>query len=114
MLLLPIIIHSGEINYTPIPVSAEQKIKITFGEHSDRMIKIAKCESGLRQFDTKGKTIISKTNDYGLFQINEGSWDKTAQQMGLDYKGSETDNVLLAKHILDVQGFDAWVCNSKI
>jgi len=92
------------------PASVKGLIRQYFGDDADIMIKIAQCESGLRQFSQTGEPIRSHTFDYGLFQINEEVWDNTALKMGLNYKYSMEDNVKMANYILDVQGFGAWVC----
>ena len=78
------------------------------------MLKIAKCESGLQQFNKKGETLISPTNDAGLFQINIKTWDNKAKELGLDYRNSVKDNTLMAKHVLDKQGLNAWTCYKKV
>ena len=74
------------------------------------MHRIGQCESGNRQFNSKGQTIVSPTNDFGRYQINQYTWDSTAREMNLDYKGSEIDNYKMARHVLDVQGLSAWAC----
>lgn len=85
----------------------EYKIRQAFPDNHETMIAIAECESGLRQ------DIVSPTNDYGLFQINEASWDSVANTMELDYKSSIDDNITMAQHVLEVQGLEAWVCYSR-
>lgn len=92
----------------------EELVEFVFKEDADRMIDIFTCESGLRQFDSKGNVIKSYTNDYGIAQINFSTWDKKAKEMGLDYKGSMIDNLKMAKHIYEVSGENAWVCASKV
>lgn len=81
----------------------EQKIEQAFGDKADLMLKIALCESSLRQ-----DICNPKTPDCGLFQINETSWGEKAKELGLDYKNSVDDNIQMAKHILDTQGIKAW------
>lgn len=94
--------------------TAKEMVAFYFGSDADRMIDIFTCESGLRQFDSNGVVITSPTRDFGIAQINEKVWDKTANEMGLDYKGSIYDNLKLAKHIYEIQGKNAWVCNKKV
>ena len=77
------------------------------------MIKIAYCESGMRQFNKQGKVLTSPTNDRGLFQINQ-VWDQEAIRLKLDYQNNLIDNVKMAKHIFKTQGLEAWTCASKI
>lgn len=103
-----------EIQPEPQPKTVEEKIEIAFGENADVMKRIAKCESGMRQFDSEGNTITSHTNDSGLFQINNATWKKKAEELGLDYINSEDDNIKMAQYILEQQGVGAWVCNRLI
>ena len=68
------------------------------------MVKIANCESGFNQ-----EAVNKKTMDWGLFQINEKTWDEVAQTTSFaDYKTNWKSNVLLAKYIYEVQGISAW------
>ena len=91
-----------------IEMTIEEKIRHRFGDDAEIMLAIAKCESGLRQFDKDGKVITSHTNDSGLFQINNATWDKKAKELGLDYKNNIDHNIEMAKYILDKQGKNAW------
>jgi hypothetical protein len=85
----------------------EHLIWQTFPEEYEVMLAIAICESGLNQ------NAVSHTNDYGIFQVNQATWDSVAKEMGLDYKNSVADNLKMARYVYDVQGIDAWVCHSK-
>jgi len=78
-----------------------------FPEEPEKMLAIARCESSLNQ------DAVSPTRDFGVFQINEASWDDLSTEMGLDYKGSVRDNLLMARHVYEVQGLSAWVCWTK-
>lgn len=79
------------------------------------MVAIAECESNFRQFNNDGTPLRGKiTPDWGIFQINEPTWDKKAQELGLNYKNSAEDNLQMAKYILEVQGKEAWVCYKKV
>lgn len=93
--------------YIQKELTVEEKIVIMFPEHPELMLAIAKCESGLNQ------SAVSHTRDFGVMQINEKTWDSTAEEMGLDYKNSEDDNLEMARHIYEVQGLTAWVCYTK-
>lgn len=88
----------------PRPKTIEEKIVATFPEEPELMLAIANCESGLHQ------DAVSHTRDFGVMQINEATWHETALQMGLDYKGSEDDNLEMARYIYEVQGTSSWVC----
>lgn len=74
-MLLPHSLAGGEINYTELPPTIEDKIENTFGNDSELMIKIAKAESGLEtgaynpewHYDRNGKPICQ--GSFGVFQI---------------------------------------------
>ena len=93
--------------FTPRPKTIEEKIRLAFPEEPNNMLAIVNCESGFNQ------SAVSHTRDFGLFQINEKTWDATAQEMGLDYKGSLDDNITMARYVYDIQGINAWVCWTK-
>lgn len=71
------------------------------------MLEVARCESGVKQHDKNGKVIMNtKTNDKGIFQINEIHWPK-AKQLGYDLDTFE-GNIKMAQYILKTQGLNAW------
>lgn len=108
----PAIATPAEINYTAYqPI--ESLIAQAFPDDSEHMIAIANCESGLKQF-VNGQPLVSHTNDYGLFQINEASWDKHFQDQNIDYKNSLQDNIKAAQQVYEIQGRSAWVCDRLI
>jgi len=82
-------------------------INSTFGEDAPIMIKISRCESGLRQTKPNGEVIVSPTKDYGLFQINLASHKETLEEMKLDHNKLE-DNIKYAKYLFDAQGTAPW------
>ena len=53
--------------------------------------EIARCESGGRQFDSKGKVIRGEVNsaDMGKYQINLTIWKAEAQKLGYDLTTEE-------------------------
>lgn len=75
------------------------------------MVKVAKGESGLKQWYDNGKVVRGRIvpQDTGLFQINSTHWAREAKMLGLDYENSLVDNVKMARHIYDTQGIHAWV-----
>jgi len=91
----------------------EARFKTHFGEQWPIMYEVARCESSLRQLHDDWTPIVSRTRDFGIFQINEKTWDSTARKLGLDYKHSLEDNLKMAKIILDQQGIEAWKPSSK-
>ena len=94
--------------------NVEDLIRQTFPENPDVMVRVASCESGLKQFTQSGQVVMSHTRDFGLMQINEKVWDVKAKELGLNYKNSLEDNLKMARHIYDVQGKKAWVCYQMI
>ena len=72
------------------PVSIEEQIIKTAnasqGVDATLALKIAFCESNLKQFDTTGQPLrgVKNPDDVGLFQINEKFHKKTSVQDGLD------------------------------
>lgn len=94
------------------PEALKSLIRHEFNGDED-MVKIAHCESGTRHFTKSGEVIRSHTNDVGIMQINVATWEKTADQMGIDIYSLD-GNIEMAKHVLKVQGKTAWVCYKKI
>ena len=91
--------------------SEEQVIELMIEkEFSDVPImkKIAVCESGMRQFDEKGKVIMGKAKEKGLFQIHP-VWLTTMEKLGIDVDTIQ-GNIKAARYILNVQGLSAWTC----
>lgn len=70
-------------------------------------IRVFQGESGLKQWDSNGDPIRSHTNDFGLCQVNQLTWDRVAVEMGLDYKYNIYDHMKLCRHIYDEAG-GAW------
>ncbi len=79
-------------------------------EYGERMVKIVNCES---TFDVNRHNRRDKNGgSFGLFQIN-APWIPTAKKMGLDIMKPE-DNFKFAKHIIKMQGLNAWSCNKLV
>lgn len=73
------------------------------------MLKIAKCESQLHQFNPNGTVHRGVVNhkDVGLFQINETFWLAKSESLGFDIytlKG----NIEMAFWIADHYGTQPW------
>ncbi len=75
------------------------------------MARIAKCESGGKQFDSNGQVILhANTNgtvDVGKYQLNMSVWGKTAAQMKLNLM-EEKDNETFAQWLYLNKGTEAW------
>lgn len=85
------------------PLSIEQKITQELGEE---FINIARCESGLRQFNDQGTVLISPTSDKGLFQINQVHWSE-AKKRGIDLDTVD-GNIAFAKILKEEGGTQPW------
>lgn len=90
------------LGYSSIPLESETQIQISdicirYEIPFELMLGIAKQESA---FDTEA--FNEKSGDYGLFQINAKTWDKTADELGLrGYKTDVVQNAEMACHIFD-------------
>ena len=71
--------------------------------------KIAKCESGSRQFNSDGSVLRGKINskDIGKFQINLTYHGEAAKKMGLDLF-TERGNTLYALYLFRKNGTKDW------
>ncbi len=89
-------------------LTPKEAVNAEFGDQADTMWKIAVCESGGRQAYADGSVVIGKvTPDVGLFQISPLAWADTANKLNYDIRNI-TGNILMAHHILQVQGLKAW------
>jgi cytochrome c556 len=88
--------------------------KVNAQEDSQIMVRIAKCESGLRQFDSNGDVLRGKVNpqDVGMFQINEKYHLEKAKELGYDIYTTE-GNIKMAAYIYLTEGAKAWSASSK-
>jgi hypothetical protein len=79
-----------------------------FGKDSP-MLQVARCESGLRQYQPGGALLRGRVNpsDVGIFQINEHYHQSAALALGLDIEKPE-DNVRYAYHLYQQNGFQDW------
>ncbi len=75
----------------------------------DVLKRIAKCESGGRQFDDKGRVVRGFVNprDVGLFQINLDSWFEKSQELGYDLFTPE-GNIKMALYLYSRNGTRDW------
>ena len=98
--------------YQPIllrELTLREKQKIFLLEHLNNVEAFKKlnavfdCESNWNQ-----DVVNYKSGDYGIAQINEYTWDKTAKTLGLDYKNSWQDNLLMAIYIYHQEGLKPW------
>jgi len=96
--------NTANANSIPVePLTVEEKI---IQELGPEFIAIAKCESGIRQFNEDGSVLISATSDIGLFQVNQVHWD-TAKEMGIDINTVD-GNIAYAKFLKEQNGTRDW------
>lgn len=71
---------------------------------------IAKCESGLRQFNSDGSVLrgLVNSHDVGLFQINEDYHLAAAISLGIDIYTLE-GNIAYALWLVENQGYAPWI-----
>jgi hypothetical protein len=77
-------------------------------------VSIAKCESGLRQFDANGHVVRGNINpaDVGVFQINETYHLKNSRAAGYDIYTTE-GNIRYAMHLIKKEGSSPWDYSKK-
>lgn len=83
------------------------------------MVEIARCESGFENVQSglryrNGTRRGQQERSFGFFQIHEPDWHDEAIRLGLEnYQTDGMQNVLMARHVLKKQGFQAWERCSK-
>lgn len=104
-----------EVKWRSVKDEPIEYIKQVFGEHAERAIAIAKCESGLRA-DARGDghlTFVEGGTEYGasygIFQIRHLRGRPKPEQL----KDAKF-NVEYAKKMFDAQGWGPWSCNNLI
>lgn len=108
-IVLPQIIPSQAIVYeAPLPPTLEEKIGDFF------LIEIARCESGLRQFDEDGNILRGQINfkDVGLFQINEDWHFKRSVEKKINIHTTD-GNIAFAKLLYKEQGSKPWSASKE-
>lgn len=75
-----------------------------------QMREIARCESGMRQFNPDGSVLrgVVNSKDVGMFQINEFYHLADAKRLGYNIYTLE-GNIGYAKHLVRTQGYRPWV-----
>jgi hypothetical protein len=91
----------------PAPqLSVEQVIEKYFGGATSQANKIVRCESGFNP------DAVSRTNDHGLFQINQvhrANWPAVTGAPWADRYDAEL-NTVYAKYLYDREGWRPWSC----
>lgn len=94
----------------------QEVIDHIFAGEVGKATAIAQCES---EMDVNA---VSHTNDHGLFQINEPTWnrpdhsDEVARWIGKHWhlRYDPAVNAIMAKKIRDKYGWKMWECNKKV
>jgi len=95
-------VQAKEPEPTPSPeelVIAE--IREVFGKDAEGMLKVAKCESGIRAKAINNKN-KNGSNDSGVFQIN------SVHGIPQRYLLNSSINIRVAKQLFDAQGYEPW------
>lgn len=73
------------------------------------LLEVARCESGLKQFNPDGTVVRGKVNphDIGILQINSDYHEATAISMGYDIY-TEEGNIRYGNHLYETQGLTPW------
>jgi hypothetical protein len=92
----------------------QEAIKAKLDVEVDLVVKIAKCESGLRQFDSNGRVLRGVVNhkDVGIFQVNEFYHLEESRRLGFDIY-SVGGNIQYATWLLKSQGTEPWSWSKK-
>jgi hypothetical protein len=109
---------------TPPPATAPasptdaiaREILAVFGPvHGPEALRVGDCESG----DHDGKPpytfdprAISRTDDWGVMQLNRPSHMRRAQRLGFPWSRmlEVRPNLIVAKNLYDEQGWGPWAC----
>jgi hypothetical protein len=94
-------------------VSIEAYVRDYFAD-APILAEISKCESGFRQFNSKGNVVRGKVNsdDVGIMQINTFYHGDSAEKLGFDLYSMD-GNLGFAKWLYKKYGSDPWVHSSK-
>lgn len=89
-----------------------REIRKTFPEAPEIAIAVAECESpGLKMVQSGHQQPYGQERSFGIFQIHEPDWHSRAISIGLpDYQTDVEQNIQMARHVYEVQGWRAWTC----
>ena len=85
------------------------KTSSKYGIHAETALEIARCESGLTQYNQSGEVIRGKvnSNDVGVFQINERYHLERSAELGFDIHTAK-GNVGYALWLMKNEGNRHW------
>lgn len=80
-----------------------------YGVDDNLALEIARCESGLRQYDQDGQVVRGQVNpkDIGVFQVNENYHLKKSLALGLDIYTTR-GNIEYAMSLIKKSGDQPW------
>ncbi len=81
-----------------------------YGVDASLALKIARCESGLKQYNKEGKVLRGRVNpdDVGVFQINERYHLPASEKLGLNIYTVD-GNIKYAMSLMDHDGIRHWI-----
>lgn len=99
---------------TPGPVKMENLVAMDayvkkYYAEDPILVKVARCESEFRQFDSKGNILrgLQNSDDVGVMQINEKYHLERAKKLGYDIYTLD-GNLAYAKFLYHKEGVDPW------
>lgn len=86
----------------------ESEVRKHFSKHPI-LVSIARCESGLRQYDRDGRVLRGEVDprDIGVMQINLKYHLKDAEKLGHDIF-TLSGNLRYALHLYEAEGLKPW------
>ena len=98
--------------FFPSTVYATQEKQVFVNGPTQVMERIAKCESGGKQFGPSGQVLVvgnvNKSVDMGKYQINISIWGSKATELGFDLT-TEKGNTEMAYWLYANYGTEPWV-----
>lgn len=96
-----------------IPLNVEAYVRNYF-QDVPVMVRIAKCESGFRQWDKHGNVLLGFVDqrDTGVMQINKFYHLDTSIKLGLDINTLE-GNLAYARFLYEKQGVQPWSASRR-
>ena len=103
----------ADMAYVPDPVVVKDTIVVRDDTLPPILQRIAHCESGNKQFDSKGRVVRGTITsaDTGKFQINKVIWGTQAKKLGYDLEILE-GNEAMAVWIFENRGSVPWRASS--
>ena len=89
--------------------SIKMRIKEAFPEDSERMLRVALCESG---YDRNAHNPKNNSHDRGIFQLSEKWHGKEMKELGIDPTDVE-QNIQYARLLYDRNGLKDWSASKK-